>query len=84
MTKLASSQLPRKMGQQLSSSMALLFMCCGGLGGAGDDEPLPLTGAAAADVAQEKEERPRSLAGRGKGGRNAHVPQEGNPPSSPG
>ena len=57
MTKLASSQLPRKMGQQLSSSVALLFTCCGGLGGAGDDEPLPLTSAAAADVAQQKAKR---------------------------
>ena len=71
------------MGQRLSSSVAMLSMWCGGLGRAGDDEPLPLTGAAAAGVALEKEERPRSLAGPGRGGRNAQVPPEGNPPSSP-
>ena len=53
-------------------------------GGAGDDKMLPLTGDAAAGVLLEKEERPQSLAGLGRGGRSAQVPQEGNPPSCPG
>jgi len=53
-------------------------------GGAGDDNMLPLTGAAAAAVTLEKEERPRSLAGLGRGGRSAQVPQEGKPPRCPG
>ena len=62
----------------------MLPTCCGGLGGAGDVKPLAFTGAAAAAVTLEKEERPWSLAGPGRGGRNAQDPQEGNPPSSPG
>jgi len=64
--------------------MALLFTGCSGLGGAGDDKLLPLMGAAAAGVTLEKEERPRSLAGPGRGGRSGQVPPEGNPPSCPG
>jgi len=62
----------------------MLCTGCGGLGGAGDDKLLPLTGAAVAGVALEKAERPRSLAGLGRVGRSAQVPQEGNPPSCPG
>ena len=63
----------------------MLSTCCGGLrGGAGDVEPLPLTGAAAAGVTLEKEDRPQSFAGPGRGGRNVRAPQEGSPPSSPG
>ena len=53
-------------------------------GGTADVEVLPLTSAAAAGAVQEKEERPRSLAGPGRGGRKAQVPPEGDPPSSPG
>jgi len=41
-----------------------------------------VTGAATAGVVLE--ERPRSLAGLGRGGRNAQVPPEGNPPRCPG
>jgi len=55
----------------------MLCTGCGGLGGAGHDKLLPLTGAAAAGVALEKAERPRSLAGLGRGGKSAQVPQEG-------
>jgi len=72
------------MGQRFSRSVAMLSTRCGGLGRAGDEKTLPLTGAAAAGVALEKEERLWSLAGPGRGRRNAQVPQEGNPPSCPG
>ena len=81
--KLASSQLPRQMAQRSSSCVAMLSRCCGGLGAAGEAELLPLTGAAAVAVAPEKEESPGSLAVLGRSGRNAQVPPEGNPPSSP-
>ena len=83
MAKLASSQMSRQMGQRLSGSAAMLSTCCGGLGGAGDVESLPVTASAAAAVALEKKEKPGSLAGLGRGGRSAQVPQEGNPPSNP-
>jgi len=57
---------------------------CSGLGGAGDDKLLPLTGTAAAGVVLEEEERPRSLADPGRAGRSAQDPPEGKPPSCPG
>ena len=84
MTKLASSQLSRQMGQRSSSSVAMPSACCDGLTGAGDVEPLPPTSAAAAGVVLAKEEKARSLTGLGRGGRNGQVPQAGSPPSSPG
>jgi len=83
-TQAALSQVSRHTGQRLSNSVAMLSTQPHGLGEAGHDKLLPLTGAAAASVALVKEERPWSLAGPVRSGRNAQVPEEGNPPSCPG
>lgn len=53
--------------------MAMLSMCCRGLGGAGDVKLLPLSSATATSIVQEMEEWLGLLAGSGIVGKNASL-----------